>query len=505
MKLHLPVKHFVFFTRTLFILAFFGYAQQALSQHCNPSYTVSITGNTVSFVDQSTADGEITGYSWSFGDGNSSNEQHPEHTYNHTGVYEVCLTIFAHNPDCHATFCHHITIEAHADTCHASYTVVQPDQHHLIFDFTDHSESNGVIETWEWSFGDGQGSSVQNPTHTYESPGTYMVCLFITDDSGCSSHFCHELVVHHPIEDHCEAAYEIHYVDHDNLSVGFIDQSSTDGHITSWLWDFGDNTTSTDQNPVHLYEAPGTYTVCLFIADDNDCSSHFCHDVTLHHAEPVCDASFYFHQPHENQYTVNFTDHSSSDVDIHSWLWDFGDGHTSSEQNPSHIYEHSGTYLVCLFISTADSLCVDHYCHHVVIHQAILDDHNDHLSQRMASNHDAFFQGSGNPSESETEQGEPIRLKVDDLEDNASNQSIHQSPNPFNEYIVVEYNLEQDALVNVTIFDMAGKALFKNDTQILTKGLIQNQINLGHLNDGFYILQVEINGVTLIKKVVKTK
>jgi len=227
--------------------------------------------------------------------------------------------------------------------------------------------------------------------------------------------------------------------------------------------------------------------------------------VTLHHAEPVCDASFYFHQPHENQYTVNFTDHSSSDVDIHSWLWDFGDGHTSSEQNPSHIYEHSGTYLVCLFISTADSLCVDHYCHHVVIHQAILDDHNDHLSQRMASNQDAFFQGSGNPSESETEQGEPIRLKVDDLEDNASNQSIHQSPNPFNEYIVVEYNLEQDALVNVTIFDMAGKALFKNDTQILTKGLIQNQINLGHLNDGFYILQVEINGVTLIKKVVKTK
>ena len=60
-------------------------------------------------------------------------------------------------------------------------------------------------------------------------------------------------------------------------------------------------------------------------------------------------------------------------------------------------------------------------------------------------------------------------------------------------------------MVNVTIFDMAGKAVFKNDTQILTKGLIQNQINLGHLNDGFYILQVEINGVTLIKKVVKTK
>lgn len=505
MKLHLPVKHLVLFTRTLLILAFFGYAQQALSQHCNPSYTVSITGNTVSFVDQSTADGEITGYTWSFGDGNSSNEQHPVHAYSHAGVYEVCLTIFAHNPDCHATFCHHITIEMHADTCHASYTVVQPDQHHLIFDFTDHSQSNGVIETWEWSFGDGQGSSDQNPTHTYESPGTYMVCLFITDDSGCSSHFCHELVVHHLIEDHCEAAYEIHYVDHDNLSVGFIDQSSTDGHITSWLWDFGDNTTSTEQNPVHLYSAPGTYAVCLFITDDNGCTSHFCHHVTLHHEEPVCEASFYFHQPHENHYTINFTDHSSSDADIHFWLWDFGDGATSSEQNPSHTYDHSGTYLVCLFIATADSSCVDHYCHHVVIHRTILDDHNDDFAQRMASNDNASFQVSGNPSDPETEQGEPLRPKAVVLEDNDSDLSIHLSPNPFSEFIVLEFNLEQDAMVNVTIVDLAGKSVFKNETQFLAKGLFQNQINVGHLSDGVYIFRVEFNGETLIKKVVKTK
>ena len=361
-----------------------------------------------------------------------------------------------------------------------------------------------MIETWEWSFGDGQGSSDQNPTHTYESPGTYTVCLFITDDSGCSSHFCHELVVHHQIEDHCEAAYEIHYIDHDNLSVGFLDQSSTDGHITSWLWDFGDNTSSTEQNPVHVYESPGTYTVCLFITDDNGCASHFCHEVTLHHEVHHCDASFYFHPMPKDQNTINFTDHSTGDQDIHFWNWDFGDGHTSSDQNPSHAYDVSGTYLVCLFIATADSTCVDHYCHHVVIPHVILDDHNDVVTQRMASNKDAFFIGSGNPSESATQQGGPFEVIWTDSKANEINQSFHQSPNPFNEFITVEFNLEQDAIVKVTMFDLAGKAVFINGVQLLSKGYYTKDLTLEHLHEGIYILKVEINGETLIRKVVKT-
>lgn len=305
-----------------------------MAQHCTPSYSVVITGNTATFQDQSSADGTITGYNWTFGDGQSSTEQNPSYTYAQTGVYEVCLTIFAHNPDCHATFCHHITIEALADTCHAGYSVHQPDPHLLSFDFTDLS----------------QGSS-----------------------------------------------------------------------------------------------------------------------------------------------------------SIISWNWDFEDGQTFSEQNPSHTYDHSGTYLVCLFIATADSSCVDHYCHHVVIHRTILDDHNDDFAQRMASNDDASFQVSGNPSDPETEQGEPLRPKAVVLEDNDSDLSIHLSPNPFSEFIVLEFNLEQDAMVNVTIVDLAGKSVFKNETQFLAKGLFQNQINVGHLSDGVYIFRVEFNGETMIRKVVKTK
>lgn len=503
MLLPLPVNILAIPIRTFLLVAFFGFVQQAFSQHCNPAYTVSISGNTVSFEDQSTADGGITGYTWSFGDGNSSNEQHPVHTYSHAGVYEVCLTIFAHNPDCHATFCHHVAIEALADSCDASYTVVQPDQQYLTFNFTDQSQSLGVIETWQWSFGDGLESSQQNPTHTYQSPGTYQVCLFTTDDAGCSSHFCHELVVHHPIEDHCEASYAIHSIDHDHLSVGFLDQSVTDGHITTWLWNFGDNTTSTEQNPVHLYEAPGTYTVCLFITSDNGCSSHFCHPVTLHHAEPICDASFYFHQPHADLYTVHFTDHSSSDPEIHSWLWEFGDGHTAAEQNPSHTYDHSGTYLVCLFIANSDSSCVDHYCHHVVIHQAIVDDHNDHVAQRMANNHNVFSQGSDISSDIEMEQGDPQKPIAAGIQINELIQSFHPGPNPFNDLISIKFNLEQDAIVSVTLFDLTGKVVFKNTPQACGKGLFQHQLSVGDLIDGVYLLKVEINGKPLIKKVVK--
>jgi PKD repeat protein len=505
MKIQLPVNQLSIVIRTLFLVAMFGYGQQALGQHCNPSYSVTTTNNTAYFHDQSTADGSITGYSWSFGDGNSSTQQHPEHTYSHAGVYEVCLTVFAHNPDCHATFCHHLTIEAHADTCHASYTVEQPDQHHLTFEFNDHSQSNSGIETWEWSFGDGHGSSDQNPAHTYAAPGTYIVCLTITDHSGCSSHFCHELVVHHPIEDQCEAAWTVHTIDHGNLIVNFLDQSSTDGHIISWYWEFGDGTTSTEQNPVHHYGSPGTYTVCLFITDDNGCTSHFCHDVVLHHEVIHCDASFFFHQLPEDQNTINFTDHSSSDQNIHSWIWDFGDGQTSSEQNPTHTYTQSGTYLVCLFITTEGGSCMDHYCHHVVIHHVILDDHNDHVAQRMPSNHDSFFKGPDNPSHSVTDQGESHTRTSVGSQDIEINDLFHTSPNPFKESIKVEFDLEEDAMIKVTMFDLTGKAVFIDDRQLLSKGHYIKDLTLGHLHEGIYILKVEINGDTLIRKVVKAK
>jgi PKD repeat protein len=127
------------------------------------------------------------------------------------------------------------------------------------------------------------------------------------------------------------------------LEVVFTDQSSG---ATSRTWNFGDNTTSTEQNPRHTYAAAGTYTVVLTAANSSG-SAQKTKTVTIGPAEPPA-AAFTFEK---NGLTVHFTDMSTGSPV--SWDWDFGDGTTSTQQNPSHTYPAVGTYTVKLTVKNA--------------------------------------------------------------------------------------------------------------------------------------------------------
>ncbi|MFN0214385.1 MAG: PKD domain-containing protein [Saprospiraceae bacterium] len=355
----------------LLLLLLVGFLfQQGNAQHCFPSFTISTNGNTVSFTDQSSAHGTITSYFWSFGDGHTSTEQNPTHTYSSPGTYNVCLTITAHHPNCTATFCHHVVIHHPPPRhCQAAFTSNQPDLNEPTIDFTDQSTSDGNIGTWEWDFGDGTSSNDQNPSHTFPGPGVYLVCLTITDDDeGCTSHVCRHILIHHPPIPHCHAAFIAHQPDPDQPTFHFTDQSTSNGIIVSWSWDFGDGNTSTDQNPTHTYTAVGAYLVCLTIIDNHGCTSHVCHHVIVHHTPPGhCHAAFHANQHDPAHPIIHFTDLSFSDGMIDAWEWDFGDGHTSNEQNPIHTYAAPGIYLVCLTIHDDDGGCSSHVCHHIQV------------------------------------------------------------------------------------------------------------------------------------------
>lgn len=355
----------------LFFLGVLSSFQRVNAQHCFPGFHFSIDANTVSFDDQSTADGNITAYSWDFGDGGASTAQNPSHSYSAPGTYNVCLTITAHNPNCSETYCHHVVVvHPPTDVCHAAFVAHQPDPAHTIIVFSDQSTSDGNIGSWVWDFGDGNTSTEQSPSHSYAEPGSYQVCLTITDaDGGCTSHVCHHIVVHHLPAAVCHAAFVAHQTDPAHTTIVFTDQSTSDGAIGSWAWDFGDGNTSTEQNPSHTYAEPGTYQVCLTITDaDGDCTSHVCHQVVVHHPPAnVCHAAFAAHQPDPAHTTIVFTDQSTSDETIGSWTWDFGDGNTSTEQNPSYTYSEPGTYQVCLTVTAANG-CTSHVCHQIVVH-----------------------------------------------------------------------------------------------------------------------------------------
>ena len=127
------------------------------------------------------------------------------------------------------------------------------------------------------------------------------------------------------------------------LAVTFADQST--GTPTSWTWDFGDRSTSSSQNPVHTYSQTGTYTVTLTVTNQNGSDTTTKTDYIVVTLAPVAD--FTVDQRIGNApFIVQFRDLSTNNPT--SWLWQFGDGTTSTDQNPRHVYPYIGAYNVTL-------------------------------------------------------------------------------------------------------------------------------------------------------------
>ncbi len=135
------------------------------------------------------------------------------------------------------------------------------------------------------------------------------------------------------------------------LNVVFTDLSS--GGPTSWSWTFGDGGSSTAQNPSHTYTAVGTYSVSLTVSNSEGSDSVTMTDYITVTAPPAPTAAF-SGSPTSGSYplTVSFTDQSADSPT--SWSWIFGDGGSSTAQNPSHEYTAAGTYDVSLTVSNAN-------------------------------------------------------------------------------------------------------------------------------------------------------
>ncbi len=137
-------------------------------------------------------------------------------------------------------------------------------------------------------------------------------------------------------------------------STLFTDKTNTNGSfIKTWLWNFGDNTTSALQNPRHLYTNPGNYKVTLTVNNVNGCGSDTSQMLIITH-KPV--AAFTASTPDCINQNVIFTDKSTSaDGKIIQWIWDFGDGKkdTLNNNNPvNHIYANAGIDTAKLTVFT---------------------------------------------------------------------------------------------------------------------------------------------------------
>lgn len=213
------------------------------------NFSSSSNANTITFTDIST--NSPTSWLWDFGDGNTSTQQNPTHTYASTGTYSVCLT--ATNSAGSNTVCMSVTITITSIPV-AAFSFMGETSGTV--DFTDNSTNSPT--SWAWDFGDGNTSSMQNPQHTYSTFGTYNVCLTATNSAG-SNTVCQDVVA-----TVAPVAVFTFLIPSPGI-VAFSDASNN--NPTSWFWDFGDGTTSTDQNPEHMYFATGMYSVCLTVTN----------------------------------------------------------------------------------------------------------------------------------------------------------------------------------------------------------------------------------------------
>jgi PKD repeat protein len=221
----------------------------------------------------------------------------------------------------------------------------------LTCQFTDaSSDPDGQITGWSWNFGDGSPASIdRNPSHGYAAPATYTVTLTATDNGGATNAASAHVTVNAPPPNKApQAEFEVHCT---GLTCTFTDKSKdADGNIASWHWDFDDGQSSSDQNPSHSYGTAGAYHVTLTVTDNDGASNSKTHD-----ANPTAPPN----QPPAAEFTwsctglaCTFTDGSSdSDGTIASWSWEFGDGTSSTSQNPSHSYAAGGTYHANLTVT----------------------------------------------------------------------------------------------------------------------------------------------------------
>jgi gliding motility-associated-like protein len=298
---------------------------------------------TTVFTNTSTVSGTVN-YKWYFGDGVTSTQTNPQHTYTANGIYSVSLVVVQGACKDSTISLNLINLKPLTVNFKADTTKICIGQ---TVAFTDLSSPTPA--SYNWDFGDGGVASTQNPTHTYVTAGTYGVSLRVSDSGSCSDSLkkvSYVTVAPFPIASFTFAAQPSCKAP---VVVNFTDASTG---ATSWSWDFGDGATDVTQNPSHTYAA-GNYTVKLTVKNTNGCSATF--QTTVGNLNfPKADFTAI---PLRGcvPLDVAFTSISTSATDpIVSYDWDYGDGTaTTTNTTINHIYNNKGTYTVKLVITTA--------------------------------------------------------------------------------------------------------------------------------------------------------
>lgn len=384
---------------------------------------------------------------WYFRDGDTSIDFNPKHTYANSGDYPIYYIVknkcgnTAYGYPVVASVRENIRTEASISISNSFPCIGEE------VEFIDQSIPSSSSQSI-WSMGDGNivytdednYSSIM--LYTYDSIGSFIVKLFIPSTAGCNADTAEiEIVVSGSKADFaiisaCE-----------NEIINFINLSSNDPD--NFAWNFGDGSISDQLEPKHKYITSGFYDVILTVNKDGCVNSINKKIFAADSSAAVADYGYDI-----TGATVNFFD-SSDNTD--SWLWDFGDGNTSSEKNPSHTYTQNGSYIVIL---TASNAC-------------------------------GFSNQKQYTIDIVTAEVFNFGRKIDEL-------AIY--PNPVKNNLVIDLLSEEVKVKNVYILDLLGKKIMQLNT---SEKETKMNIDLSVLGKGIYFLLLETRDEKLYYKIVK--
>ncbi len=293
---------------------------------------------------------------WDLGDGTTSTEFEPTHTYSDPGVYTITL-IVSDSLSCNL-----------ADTSSFEINISTPMDYTPSFTFelgcndlsaTCTNSTDIDFLQYIWDFGDGTVVEDYDGFHIYDEPGEYVIELTAIDN-GCVNADSISTTVN--VLGEVVAALGNANLEGCSPFLAEFDNQSAGSVYT---WDFGDGTPSeSGQEITHLYTEPGIYDVLLLVEGLGNCDGADTTTATVTVIEPQVESAFSIDQIQGCEEMLIQTNNLSSGVGI-TYSWDFGDGGSSTEENPSYNYTEPGTYVVVL--SIFDDVCESNFSSEQVV------------------------------------------------------------------------------------------------------------------------------------------
>lgn len=302
--------------------------------------TISCTNKNILFTNSST--GSNLQYQWSLGDGNTTTVATPVHSYSSVGLYSIGLVVTDQN-GCKDTlnksaFVHIVYPNANF-TVSDSFATCPP----LMVNFT----NKGTDYTnFQWDFGDGTFSTLANPSHYYTKAGVYFATLQVISSGGCIEKLSRKIVINGP-------SGSFTYAPLTGCTPLKVNFTANVKNTSSFIWDFADGNTqvSVDSAISHLYIEKSSYLPKLILADASGCKVAI-QGTDLIAVKGVDAMVDLYGSKFCNSAHVQFTNKTTANDSIKSYNWNFGDGSTSTDINPLHIYSIPGNYPVQLVATT---------------------------------------------------------------------------------------------------------------------------------------------------------